>query len=138
MGVELTTATEHETKASISGTTEQEVGQTELFVEGLCVDCPKQNIGIRQVGKISKECRVDVEAQPGAAEAERRGRRWQRPREIRTSQAERRNAPRSARGTSQLRRTHLQHLHQRQMQLRTTASNPRELEGKTLEGENST
>ena len=30
---------------------------------------------------------------------------------------------------------HLQHLHQRQMQLRTTASNPRELEGKTLEGE---
>ena len=32
---------------------------------------------------------------------------------------------------------HLQRLHQRQMQMRTTASNPRELEGKTLEGENS-
>ena len=32
---------------------------------------------------------------------------------------------------------HLQHLHQRQMQMRTTASNPRELDGKTLEGENS-
>ena len=33
--------------------------------------------------------------------------------------------------------SHLQHLHQRQMQLRTTASKSRELEGKTLEGENS-
>ena len=63
------------------------------FVEGLGVDCPNQNVGIRQVGKISKECRVtcdqqvsrkpevDVEVQPGAAEAERRERRWQRPRE---------------------------------------------------------
>ena len=32
---------------------------------------------------------------------------------------------------------HLERLHQRQMQMRTTASSPRELEGKTLEGENS-
>ena len=52
------------------------------------------------------EPEVDVEAQPGAAEAERRERRWQKAtREIRTSQAERRNAPRrSARETSQIRR----------------------------------
>ena len=26
-------------------------------MEGLGVDCPKQNVGIRQVGKISQECR---------------------------------------------------------------------------------
>ena len=52
------------------------------------------------------EPEVDVEGRPGEAEAEQRERRWQRPRrEIRTSQAERRNAPRrSARETSQIRR----------------------------------
>ena len=52
--------------------------QTEMFVEALDVE----NVGTRQVGKITKECRgtcvpepeVDVEAQPGAAEAERRER----------------------------------------------------------------
>ena len=31
--------------------------QTALFVEGLGVDCPKQSVGIRQVGRIPKECR---------------------------------------------------------------------------------
>ena len=55
-------------------------------MEGLDVDCPKQNVGIRQVGKIVKECRwdsrptsvpepeVDIEVQPSAAEGERRKR----------------------------------------------------------------
>ena len=28
-----------------------------LFVERLGVDCPKQSVGTRQVGKISKDCR---------------------------------------------------------------------------------
>ena len=37
--------------------------QTELFVEGFGVDCPKQNVGIRQVGKISKESRGTCDQQ---------------------------------------------------------------------------
>ena len=32
-------------------------------MEGLGVDCPKQNVGIRQVGKISKECRGTCDQQ---------------------------------------------------------------------------
>ena len=64
-----------------------------MFVEDLDVDYLKQSVGIRQVGRDLKGVpwdlrptgmpvpEVDVEAQPGAAEAERRERRWQRPRE---------------------------------------------------------
>ena len=37
--------------------------QTELFVVGLGVDCPKQNVGIKQVGKISKEYRGTCDQQ---------------------------------------------------------------------------
>ena len=56
--------------------------------------------------QVCRNLRSMVEAQTGAAEAERRERRWQKAtREIRTSQAERRNATRrSARETSQIRR----------------------------------
>ena len=70
----------------------------------------QQNVGIRQVGKISKECRgtcdqqlcwnpeVDVESQPGAAEG-----RAKKTRETRASQAQRRNSTRrSTRETSQI------------------------------------
>ena len=54
--------------------------QTELFVEGLGVDCPKQNVGIRRLARSQMPWdlrptgvpapEVDVEAQPGAPEAE--------------------------------------------------------------------
>ena len=57
----------------------------------------------RPTGLLEPE--VDVEAQPGAAEAERRVRVAAATRETRTSQAQRRNAPRrSAREMSQIRR----------------------------------
>ena len=78
------------------------------------------------------EPEVNIEAQPGAAEAERRKRGRPEPVRARdeTQQGVReRNEPNSTR--------HLQRLHQGQMQMRTTASKTRELEGKTLEGENS-
>ena len=103
----------------------------------------QQNVGIRQVGKISKECRGTCDqqlcrnlksmlslsqAQPRESE-ENEGDQSQSGPETKLNKKEyERNEPDLT--------SHLQHLHQRQMQLRTTASNPRELEGKTLEGEN--
>ena len=69
------------------------------------------------------ELEVDVEAEPGAAEAERTERGWQRPREKPACQAQRRNAlRRSARETSQIRRAIFSTCISSQMQLRTTAS----------------
>ena len=119
-------------------------------MEGFGVDCPKQNVGIRQVGRISKECRGTCgqqvcrnlrsmlrlsQAQPRQSEENEGGKGHERDqnqlgRETkRPEEACERNESDST--------SHLQRLHQRQMQLRTTASNPRELEGKTLEGESS-
>ena len=121
-----------------------------LFVEVLGVDCPKQNVGIRQVGKISKECRETcdqqvcrnlrsmlrlVQAQPRQSEENERGKGHERD-QNQSGRETKRTKEECERNESDS-TSHLQHLHQRQMQLRTTASNPRELEGKTLEGENS-
>ena len=119
-------------------------------MEGLGVDCPNQNVGIRQVGKISKERRVTCDqqvsrdlrsmlrfsqAQPRQNEENEGGKGHERDqnesgRETKRTKEEcERNELDST--------SHLQQLHQRQMQLRTTAFNPGELEGKTLAGENS-
>ena len=113
-------------------------------MEGLGVGCPKQNVGIIQVGKISKECRGTCDqqvcqnlrsmlrlsqAQPRQSEENEGGKGHERDQ---NQSGRETNRTKEEDSTS-----HLQHLHQRQMQLRTTASNPREPEGKTPEGENS-
>ena len=105
---------------------------------------PKQNVGIKQDGKISKECRGTCyqqvcwnlksilrpnQAQPRQSEENEGDQNLSGPETKLNKKEYERNESDSTR--------HLQRLHHRQMQTRTTASNPRELEGKTLEGENS-
>ena len=111
---------------------------TELFVEGLGVDCPKQNVGIKQDGKILKECRGTCDqqvcwnlksilrpsqAQPRQCEEQEGDENLSGPEPKLNKKEYERNEPDSTR--------HLQRLHQRKMQMRTT-SNPRELEGKRI------
>ena len=80
----------------------------------------------RPTGVLEPE--VNTEAQPGAAEAERRKR--ERPEPVRARDE-------TQQGGVREKRARFDEASPAPMQMKTTASNPRELEGKTLEGENS-
>ena len=96
-------------------------------MEGLGVDCPKQNVGIKQVDKVSKEyhetcdqqaCRNleskkrPSQAQPRQSEENEGDQNLSGPETKLNKKEYERNEPNSTR--------HLQRLHQRQMQMRTT------------------
>ena len=98
-------------------------------MEGLGVDCPKQNVGIKQVGKISKEYRGTCDqqacrnlksilrphqAQPRQSEENEGDQNLLGPETKLNKKEYVRNEPNSTR--------HVQRLHQEQMQMRTMAS----------------
>ena len=111
----------------------------------------KQNVGIEQVGKISKEYRGTCDQQacrnlksilrPNQAQP-RQSEECEGPEPVRARDETQQEGVREKRAkfdeaSSAPASRRLQRLHQGQMQMRTMASNPREFEEKTLEGENS-